>query len=365
MSTIKTNAILDASGGNTTTINGTTPTAYNTMGKNLIINGDFEIAQRSSSTSTSTGYQTVDRWKWENNTTDGSWGQAAISTNSGFRKCLRVTTNSTKTPSGSTYAGLLQNIEGYTTNPLYLGTSSAKSFTLSFWVRSTKTGTYSISIKNSNATRVYVTEYSINSASTWEYKTITIAGSTDGSWDTTNGIGLGICWWLAGQGAQTSSTNTWLTSNANMSSNQVNLFDTTSATWDITGVQLEVGSVATEFERRPYPVEKKLCERYYQKHISNTAYHRFTTGVCGSSTAVEIPFRYSVEMRTTPSGTFSGNFRARHATASALSSMAFSAYMNEWGTMITGTMSGGTAGFACNLDSNNDTSAYIALSAEL
>jgi len=309
MSTIKTNAILDASGGNTTTINGTTPNAYNTMGKNLIINGDFEIAQRSSSTSTSTGYQTVDRWKWENNTTDGSWGQHTITTNSGFRKCLRVTTNSTKTPSGSTYAGLLQNIEGYTTNPLYLGTSSAKSFTLSFWVRSTKTGTYSISIKNSNATRVYVTEYSINSASTWEYKTITIAGSTDGSWDTTNGIGLGICWWLAGQGAQTSSTNTWLTSNANMSSNQVNLFDTTSATWDITGVQLEVGSVATEFERRPYTTELQLCMRYFYKTNSSNQTYKSGGFVGNSYTTTNgvVSLHLPVRLRTAPTVTRGGS----------------------------------------------------------
>jgi len=330
MSTIQANAILDASGGNTTTINGTTPTAYNTMGKNKIINGAMDIWQRGTSLTSSSNqaYGFADRWM-TNIAGTATWSQSADVPSSGFKYSLSVAGTS------ATYAGIVQRIESNNCSDL-----SGQSVTVSFWAKqSVGSSGIAMALHHANSADAFGSVTSIGSTtftltSSWAKYSYTFTNLPSGS---LNGLQLTIYVNAA------SATDTIL----------------------YTGVQLEVGSVATEFERRPYGTELQLCQRYYQKYISNTAYQRFTTGICGSSTAVEIPFRYSVEMRTTPSGTFSGNFRARHATASALSSMAFSAYMNEWGTMITGTMSGGTAGFACNLDSNNDTSAYIALSAEL
>jgi hypothetical protein len=373
MSTIKTNAILDASGGNTTTINGTTPTAYNTMGKNRIINGAMEIDQRNAgasvSTSSGSAVYTLDRWNaLYSQTSKFTVQQNAGSVTSavGFKNYLGVTSSSAYSVGATDFFSIRQLFEGFNTSDLEWGTANAKSITVSFKVYSSLTGTFGGAIQNHNGTRSYPFSYTISSANTWTDINVTIAGDTSGSWNgATNGIGLQVMFSLGAGSTYSGTAGSWSTTQYFTSTGATSVVGTSGATFYITGVQLEVGSVATEFERRPYGTELQLCQRYYQKYISNTAYQRFTTGICGSSTAVEIPFRYSVEMRTTPSGTFSGNFRARHATASALSSMAFSAYMNEWGTMITGTMSGGTAGFACNLDSNNDTSAYIALSAEL
>lgn len=266
MSTIKTNAILDASGGNTTTINGTTPTAYNTMGKNRIINGAMEIDQRNAGASVSTGNSNTyitDRFNIRTATGSGSTGQQSSTAPAGYYKSLVTTIGTGASPSASDLNWIYQGIEGLNVADLNWGTSDAKAITVSFWVRSSVTGTYAVSVVNSSVNRSYVATYSVNSANTWEQKSVTIPGDTSGTWLTTNGLGIYLFFDLGCGSDRQGTADTWLGSWAIGTSSSVKLVQTSGATLYITGVQLEVGSVATEFERRPYGIELQLCQRYY------------------------------------------------------------------------------------------------------
>ena len=197
-----------------------------------------------------------------------------------------------------------QGIEAQNLQHLQFGTASAESITLSFWVKTNKTGTYSLAYINSDASRSYVTTYTISSANTWEKKTITIAGDTTGSINNDNGVGLWI-YWNFGAGSDWGGgtvNNAWETTDiANLGAGTtVNLADSTSNYINITGVQLEVGTEATPFENRMYSTELAMCQRYYQ-----TAVMTFTVGVEGTRNT-EIPFPLKVSMRTAPTCTFSG-----------------------------------------------------------
>jgi len=273
MSTIKTNAILDASGGNTTTINGTTPTAYNTMGKNLIINGAMQIAQRGTQSTgiTTTGFRTVDRFRTSLSSL-GTWTEdQSTDAPSGFSNSFKLTcTTADASPAAGDVAYIRYMFEGFELQNLAYGTSSAKPMTLSFWVKSNKTGSASVQLlQNDNSSKNISPSYAINSANTWEYKTISIPADTAGNIDNDNGPAVSLIWWLnSGSTYSSGSTQTsWSTYSA-ADSNAANL-GVGGATSDyiaITGVQLEVGSVATEFERRPYGTELQLCQRYYQRY---------------------------------------------------------------------------------------------------
>ena len=266
MSTIKANAILDASGGNTVTINGATPTAYNTMGKNLIINGAMQVAQRGTSvTIVSNPTYTVDRWRFDISVGSKLSAQQSSVAPVGFSNSMLITSLSAYTPSAGDQFVFNQLIEGFNTSDLNWGTANAKTVTLSFWVRSSLTGTFGGSIRNNTVNRSYVFSYTINSANTWEQKTITIAGDTTGTWETTNSTGVRLSFSL-GSGSSTGNTaGSWYTANYRSVTGETQLVGTSGATFYITGVQLEVGSVATEFERRPYGTELMLCQRYYQQ----------------------------------------------------------------------------------------------------
>ena len=296
MSTIAVNAITDASGGNTASINGATPTTDNLMGRNRIINGDMRINQRGASVTTSSTYVT-DRWQWDNNTTSATLTFAQSSTApTGFTNSLGITVGTADT---SIAAGDLvdfrQYIEGNNVADFGLGTASAVSFTVSFWVRSSVTGTYGASFRNSDSSRVYVSTFVINAANTWEYKTITVAGDTTGTWYTDNqrGLGMNIC--LAGGSNYQTTAGVWTaTGNYRTTSAQANFLATTGATFYITGVQLEAGSVATSFERRSYGTELQLCQRYYQ--IGSITCYKPTHG---GSTAL-ISTQYLCQTRATP-----------------------------------------------------------------
>jgi hypothetical protein len=232
--------------------------------KNLIINGNMLIAQRGTGASTTNNGFAVDRFKNISNTTDFSAQQSSVvPSGQEFTKSLHITPTSTKAHGGSDYFFTSHYVEGYNIVSLGYGTSGAKTITISFWVRSSKTGTYSLGMKNSVANRSIQNEYTISVADTWEKKTIVVPGETTGSWpvDNTRGIAFDFC--LAGQAAATSSVNTWLTNNSNMSSNQVNFFDNTNNNFYLTGVQVEVGATASDFEHRLFTEELALCQRYY------------------------------------------------------------------------------------------------------
>lgn len=233
--------------------------------RNRIINGDMRIDQRNAGSSiTSSGF-VVDRFQTISNTSDFTSNRSTtVPSNQDFKYSIYVKPTSTKSPSSGTYCAIITNVEGYNIDDLGWGTSVAKSIIVSFWVRSTKTGSYCFSTKNADATRSYSTTYTISASNTWEYKTLTIPGDTTGTWNSTNGRGLTADFWLAGNNTQSSIKDTWYAGNINMNTDQVNFFDSTSNEFYLTGVQLEIGTIATDFERRPYGIELQLCQRYYE-----------------------------------------------------------------------------------------------------
>ena len=313
MSTVKTNAILDANGGNTTTINGVTPTQYNTMGKNRIINGDMRIDQRNAGAAvTANGSYAVDRFRLNQNIGSWSWQQDS-SAPTGFDKSTKVTVTSSATPSGSEVAYYSQQIEGNNVYDFQFGTASAKTITLSFWVKSSVTGAFGLQFSNSANDRSYVESYTISSANTWEYKSITLVGDTSGTWLTDNGVGIRVRFDLGGGPSTKTTAGSWVDgSYLGGATGTISLVETNGATWYITGVQLEVGSVATEFERRPYGTELALCQRYFEcSYNPGTAVGgnaniggAYITGTSDGSSNTVFCGPYRVTKRAVPTQTF-------------------------------------------------------------
>jgi len=265
MSTIAVNAITDASGGNTASINGATPTTDNLMGRNRIINGAMEIAQRGTAAVTASGSYPVDRFVIVN-TTDGAFSaQQDSSAPAGFVKSLKFTTTTADASLAATQiCALSHRIEGTNIADMGFGTANANTITVSFWVRSSLTGTFGGAIINDGFDRSYPFSYTISSADTWEYKTVTLAGDTTGTWLNTTGRGMVVNFSLAAGADRVGTAGSWVGANNQGVSGQVQVIGTLNATWYLTGVQLEAGSVATSFERRSYGQELALCQRYYE-----------------------------------------------------------------------------------------------------
>ena len=245
--------------------------------RNIIINGDMSIAQRSTSVAsiTSTSYYTVDRWIM-NIGTSGTWTMSQdtdVPSGQGFATSLKLDcTTANASLSASSNFSFQQRFEGQNLQYLKKGTVNAESLTLSFWVKSNKTGTYIVEIREGNLSRSISKSYTIDSASTWEKKTITFAGDTTGilANDNTNALVLAM-WLSAGTNFTSGTLNTsWNTRvAANVAVGQVNLADNTANEWYITGVQLEAGTIASDFEFLPYDMNLRRCSRYFQK-ISDT-----------------------------------------------------------------------------------------------
>lgn len=276
--------------------------------KNRIINGSFVIDQRNagaSVTPTSPTYIT-DRWQAYNNSGSGRYTIAQSSTAAtGFNNSLLVTSTGAYSIGVGDILVIRQAIEGYNMADLNWGSANAKTVTLSFWVRSSLTGTFGGSFSNNGGDRNYAYTYTINSANTWEQKTVTITGCTDGTWLTTSGTGVNV-WFQLGVGSTytTSTTGSWIsTSNVYGVSGATSVVGTNGATFYITGVQLEVGSSATGFEYRQYGQELALCQRYYWQTPTSDLYHaRSASGIAYNTTGIEgVNFSMPVTMRTTPS----------------------------------------------------------------
>jgi hypothetical protein len=318
MSTVKTNNILDASGGNTATINSMTPTADSLQGfRNRIINGDMRIDQRNAGAAVSNpGDSTVylvDRWNQRENTAAQLSFQQVSDGPAGFVNSMKVTVTTADASIGaSDYSVFRQFIEATNTADLGWGSASAKTITLSFWVKSSVTGTYGGRLANDAVNRIYVFTYTISAANTWEYKTITIAGDTSGTWLTDTSIGIRVDFCLTAGTDWSGSAGSWGSTNYFTVTGNTPLISTLNATWYVTGVQLEVGSVATPFERRPYGTELFLCQRYYWVYTSNNNYIGILQAYSTSEVygvLVDIP----VPMRATPSVSQSGSFAAYRA----------------------------------------------------
>jgi hypothetical protein len=342
--------------------------------KNRIINGDCRISQAAGGAAvTGVADLPVDQFRYRN-VTDGAYsGQQDSSAPVGFVNSIKTTITTADASIGATQYFYLRNrIEGTNVSDLGWGTANAKTVTLSFWVRSSLTGTFGVVVNNSGYTRSYPATYTISVADTWEYKTITVPGDTTGTWLTTTGIGLEISFDLGVGSTYRAAAGSWTSTGLIFgTTGATNVISTLNATWYVTGVQLEVGSVATPFERRPYGTELALCQRYYYKlkarddaTIFGNAFNPDTTNALG------VTF-FPVPMRVGPtaleqSGTAS-DYRVRHGITNTTCSGVPTIWSDSPGVnAVTGFVvaSGLTAGQASFLRSNNS-NAFLAWSAEL
>jgi len=252
--------------------------------RNRIINGDMRIDQRNAGAAVTTpGSFPVDRMRMTN-ITDGAFSaQQDSSAPAGFTNSVKITTTTADATLTTTQSLLLeQRLEGVNTYDLAWGTANAKTVTLSFWVRSSLTGTFGGALQNSVQDRSYPFTYSISVADTWEQKSVTVAGDTSGTWLTTTGIGVRLALALGAGPDRSGTAGAWAGSNFFSATGAVSVIGTLGATWQITGVQLEVGTVATPFERRPYTTEFQLCQRYYFKTFGGNTAPAQNAGAAGS-----------------------------------------------------------------------------------
>jgi hypothetical protein len=377
MSTLAVNTITNAAGGNTAQINGMTPTADSLQGfRNRIINGDMRIDQRNAGAAltVNSGAQqyAVDRFLGQGQVTDGVFTvQQSSVAPTGFSNSLLATVTTADASIGATqFYFLTHRIEGYNVSDLGFGAAGASSVTLSFWVRSSLTGTFGGSLINDAADRSYPFTYTISAADTWEQKTITVAGDTSGTWLKTNGIGCRIYWNIGAGSSLTAAAGAWTAQTATSATGSVNLIATDGATFYITGVQLEAGSVATPFERRPYGTELALCQRYYYKMLATNADTVFGNSYNASTTEARGLIIFPTTMRAAPtaleqSGT-AGDYRVAHqATATNCSAVPQFSSGDIFNSSVNFTVASGlTAGQGSRFRAVNS-SAFLAWSAEL
>ena len=280
--------------------------------RNKVINGDMRIDQRNAGAKVTLDSKFgVDRFVQfiASNFFTAGLQQKTDTPPTGFSHYLRVSADTAGTATAGQYAFLAQAIEGFNVSDLAWGTSSATAVSLSFWARSSLTGTFSGSIKNNTEDRSYVFSFSISAANTWEYKTITIPGCPDGTWDKATNAGFRISWDYGSGSARRSTAGAWLSGNFSGATGSVSLSQTLNATLDLTGVQLEAGPTATPFERRPIGTELSLCQRYYEKSynidvVPGTAssnfgkfYHLASSDSAGSAGPY---IQFKVTKRSTP-----------------------------------------------------------------
>jgi hypothetical protein len=308
--------VVDAKGRVTTASTSAVSGGGLTGFRNRIINGDMRIDQRNvgASVTPATGAYTLDRWSYYSTQASKFTVQrnaGSVTPPAGYTNYMGITSTSAFSVAASDYFIMTQAIEGFNVSDLSFGTANAKTITLSFWVYSSLTGTFGGVIENSSQARAYPFSYTISSANTWEQKSVTIAGDTTGTWVTDNGLGLWLMFSLGAGSTFSGTAGAWVGSQRLGVTGAVSVVGTNGATFYITGVQLEAGSTATEFERRPIGTEIALCKRYYDKSynldvalgaanrngmvaISTEEYQASAWVPSGSA------FKYSCEMRTAP-----------------------------------------------------------------
>jgi hypothetical protein len=341
--------------------------------RNRIINGSFTIDQRNAGASVNQGTSNtynLDRWASfgsQNAKFTIQQNAGSVTPPVGFSNYLGCTSTAATSVGASDFFNINQIIEGLNVADLGWGTANAKTITISFWVRSSLTGTFGGSLRNSALNRAYPYTYTISSANTWEQKSVTIAGDTTGTWLTNNGAGIQLIFSL-GMGSTFSGTaGAWAAGNFASATGATSVVGTNGATFYITGVQLEVGTQATSFEYRQYQQELALCQRYYYKVSGGI----FGYGYCATTTTGRFNVQFPTTLRTAPTaleqtGT-AADYNARRAAASANLSAVPSfnkANTNSSSVNIT-VASGFTAGAGVELRPTSSESVYLAWSAEL
>jgi hypothetical protein len=266
--------------------------------RNLIINGDMRIDQRNagSAVTSATNVYLTDRWQLQiSGTTNTPSFQQVTDAPTGFQYSLKATSNGSETIAANQAVTPRQRLEGFNVAHLLYGTANAKTITVSFWVKSSLTGTWNVSVSNDNFTRGYIKEYTVSSANTWEYKTVTIPGDTSGTWNINNTTGLILMFPVDTGTDLNGAANTWLAGNYRTTAGSNRLLGTSGATFYVTGVQLEVGSTATDFENLPYDVQLARCQRYYEEIINYHGYHHDWNG-----SRADAMIYWQIEKRATP-----------------------------------------------------------------
>ena len=296
---------------------GTVPEAYGGTGtstgyygfKSRIINGGMTIDQRNAGAAVTptTNVYSLDRWEFyvtQSSKVTFQQNAGSVTPPAGFKNYLGFTVGaSANVTVGATDLFLIdQYIEGYNIADLGFGAAGASTVTLSFWVRSSLTGTFGGSLTNSGNARSYPFTYTISSANTWEQKTITVAGDTSGTWLSTNGTGLGVRFSIGTGSTYLGTSGSWAGAGYFGATGQTNLVTTNSATFYITGVQLEKGSTATSFDYRPYGTELALCQRYLPAYNFTAANQNIGSGFCYGAGAALISVPLPVSARTPPTG---------------------------------------------------------------
>jgi hypothetical protein len=318
------------------------------------------------------GQYTLDRWQAGAQISSTYSVQQSSTAPTGFSKSLLVTSLATTSIVAGSYYSVLQIVEGFNSSDLGFGTASASTVTISFWVRSSLTGTFGGFVENANVDRSYPFSYIISAANTWEQKTVTVAGDTTGTWvGATNGGGIYLGFSLGMGSTRQGTANTWQAGNYRSVTGETPIVGTNGATFYITGVQLEKGSTATSFDYRPYGTELALCQRYYYKSIVPSGTTRYGTGFNNSTTLAYIALNLLVSMRIAPtaleqSGT-AGDYSVGIVADGAVTCNAvpvFYGATTEAARVGFPVASGLTAGQGCNFRAVN-TNAYLAWSAEL
>ena len=303
--------------------------------RNRIINGDMRIDQRNAgasvtATTTLVPTYTLDRWAYyctqaSKYTIQRNAG--SVTPPSGYSNYIGFVSSSAYSVLSTDNFQIIQRIEGFNTSDLAFGTASAKTITISFWVYSSLTGTFGGEINNDAGTQYYPFSFSISSANTWEQKTITIAGSTTGTWASDNSNGLQFSISLGMGSALTGTAGAWTSSQVLAPTGSVNLVATNGAYLYITGVQLEAGSTATEFERRPIGTELALCQRYFIAYEFGTGTDTIVNSHYLNGNTQSTSLSFPATMRALPTGEFgttAGTFW--NATSSAALNTATSSF---------------------------------------
>jgi hypothetical protein len=346
--------------------------------KNRIINGAMVIDQRNAGASFTPTDQTysLDRWKCRVSQASKYTVQqnaGSVTPPAGFKNYLGVTSSSAYSIGANDYFSISQIIEGLNFYDLAWGTSSASTITISFWVRSSLTGTFGGSLQNSAEVRSYPFTYTISAANTWEQKSVTIAGDQSGTWLTTNGIGLYMIFGLGVGSTYSGTAGAWAASSTILSATgATSVVGTSGATFYVTGVQLEKGSTATSFDYRPYGTELALCQRYCQ-YAGSGASGSFDN----NTTVIQIFEKCVVPMRAAPSGAIYSGVTATFRSIATDFSVASPALANflaqssnvggtSFWTQVTG-FTGGTANAVVTPRNNQPSNGgnFILLTSEL
>jgi hypothetical protein len=344
--------------------------------KNLIINGDMSIAQRGTSASglTGAGYNTMDRMRI-GGSSYGTFTQSQstdVPAGQGFGYSLKMdcTTANASLSAGSILI-LQQRFEGQMLQQLKKGTANAESLTLSFWVKSNKTGTYICDFYDSDNTRTISKSYTINASNTWEKKTLTFAGDTTGTLNNDNNRSLDLNFFLVAGTTYTSGTlqTSWGTNvDANRAVGQVNLADDTANEWFLTGVQLEADTSASDFEFLPYDVNLLRCQRYYYRMSRTGGDYPFASGYQYGSTGVTAFFPFPVFLRASgsvslPNGSLSSKTDSGGATS--ITSMGLLSWSNNFLTLNGSTSTTHTGNHTCVITNSGSGDSGIAIDCEL